>query len=140
MNCQVCNEDRVPADIEFEGKPVHSWHLSEFERQAMRIEMPELKKESVMANKIEIDVEEFKTLHARGLSDGELGAELGMSGPTARTKRIDLGLPAHSRRGRKGSTSFPVGAQPQRAARREPEASAEIAQGAGEGEGAGGDV
>jgi len=64
-----------------------------------------MKEEKAMPNKIEIDVEKLKALHAQRLSDREIGERLGCSAATARLNRVALGLGpgAPGRRGHRPS-------------------------------------
>jgi len=91
--CFVCNDAAVEADTVFEGKDVHSWHLSEFERTAMSSRAIE-REETKMGAKIEIDIEKLKALHAQGASDTTIAEQFGCSAVTIGARRNALGLPA----------------------------------------------
>ncbi len=91
--CFVCNDAAVEADTEFEGKPVHSWHLSEFQRTAMSSRVIE-REENEMAAKIEIDNEKLKAMHGAGATDSTIAQQFGCSAGTIWTRRKALGLPA----------------------------------------------
>jgi hypothetical protein len=51
-----------------------------------------------MARKITIDPEQLKELHAQGLTDKEIGAQLGCAAPTICQRRKHLGLESNRRK------------------------------------------
>jgi hypothetical protein len=71
--CFVCNDERIEADEEFEGKPVHSWHLSEFQRTAVSSRAIE-KEETKMGRfpRTDVDLIAYKADYEAGMSASDL--------------------------------------------------------------------
>jgi len=60
-------------------------------------------KENEMPRKMEIDENELRRLHAQGLADGAIGAQLGCAASTIHLRRKRLGLPSNGGRRPSGS-------------------------------------
>jgi hypothetical protein len=65
--------------------------------------------EKPAARKSKVDPEKLRTLHDKGLDDGQIGAELGVTASGVLQWRRKLGLAANSRGGRKAAPSSAPG-------------------------------
>lgn len=76
--CFVCKDERLEANAELDGKPVHNWHLSEFQRTAISGRIVAEKEEgNCMAGRTQIDGQRVTELYAEGRSAAEIAKELG---------------------------------------------------------------
>lgn len=132
--CAICHDERVPADVEFEGRQVHGYHVGEIERNCRRKDdskfkapdSPVLSASSVDGKGVtemavrrnDFNDTEFRRLYNQGLNDRLIGIEWGkihggkaVSSSTILYWRRKLGLSKHGSTGRPGKEGVRSGAR-----------------------------
>ena len=130
--CTVCESEAPPADTLFEGRWVHSWHLSEFVRdgtaapiQDSRFKIQEASRAGELdegetvartGRRQSVNRKEVKRLYGEGLSDCQIAEQLGCSPSAVLYSRRGLGLAAIGKAGKRKGTrkmgpTLPVGCE-----------------------------